>query len=393
MQYQKHYECFVNRYNASRLVITTETFRGITTESADPSEPSRVKIGVRKSASKRRLNSKRKVIDSVGYLMQNLTMKSDETEDTSRTQSTPQEVINETTPNNPIPSNSTFSSNSTSTKFSSTGSDGDKPHDDKPTTLKRTHEADFDEAAEGMETVKKAFSLMGYTFNESEKEVKLQGEVVYRKRHIRLPNRQLKMKVNRTKTNKHTYFDDNGVEITNTIDKVKQYLTYCPINLPTEGELEPNDKGSYTKAHFTSSSDEEFCDDNVGSKLHAKRLVFSKPSTSSLETPPDFSSSFKTCDDDDVFLEEKIGVEAQMEMDSNEVEVQSDVIIIKISDEDSVKKSQKKRRRKTNKRNVSLPAEVDNDRALMKYWVKRYRLFSKFDQGIKLDRGNYCDDF
>lgn len=63
---------------------------------------------------------------------------------------------------------------------------------------------------------------MGYTFNESQKQTKLQGEVVYRKRNIRLQNRYLKMKVSRSKPiNKHIYFDDNGVEITNTIDKVK----------------------------------------------------------------------------------------------------------------------------------------------------------------------------
>lgn len=63
---------------------------------------------------------------------------------------------------------------------------------------------------------------MGYTFNKSQKQTKLQGEVVYRKRNIRLQNRQLKMKVSRSKPiNKHIYFDDNGVEITNTIDKVR----------------------------------------------------------------------------------------------------------------------------------------------------------------------------
>lgn len=64
---------------------------------------------------------------------------------------------------------------------------------------------------------------MGYTFNENDKQSKLQGEVVYRKRNIRLQNRQLKMKLSRPKPmTKHIYFDDNGVEITNTIDKVKK---------------------------------------------------------------------------------------------------------------------------------------------------------------------------
>lgn len=66
---------------------------------------------------------------------------------------------------------------------------------------------------------------MGYAFNENHKELKLKGEVVYRKKNIRSQNRQLKMKFHGPKhTNKHIYFDDNGMEITNTIDKVNWFL-------------------------------------------------------------------------------------------------------------------------------------------------------------------------
>lgn len=189
--------------------------------------------------------------------------------------------------------------------------------------------------------------------------------------------------------------------------QVKHYLNYCPIALPPETELQPNDKGSYTKAQFTSSSDED-CDPSQKTKLHAKRLVFSKPSTSSLESRPEMicfnESSTISVDPDDVFdpsieanesrLPDGVGetspdveVRNQAEMDVDEKYSQNDIVSIKISDEDSVKKTQKKRRRKQNKRNISLPAEVDSDKELMKYWLKRYRLFSKFDQGIKLDRG------
>lgn len=34
-----------------------------------------------------------------------------------------------------------------------------------------------------------------------------------------------------------------------------------------------------------------------------------------------------------------------------------------------------------------LPIEIRKDTSLLKYWQNRYRLFKKFDQGIKLDRG------
>lgn len=66
---------------------------------------------------------------------------------------------------------------------------------------------------------------MGYTFNENYEQSNFQGEVVYRKKNIRLQNRQLKMKYYKPKPiNKHIYFDDNGVEITNTIDKVNNFF-------------------------------------------------------------------------------------------------------------------------------------------------------------------------
>jgi len=35
----------------------------------------------------------------------------------------------------------------------------------------------------------------------------------------------------------------------------------------------------------------------------------------------------------------------------------------------------------------TLPNEIQKDPSLLKYWHCRYRLFKKFDQGIKLDKG------
>lgn len=52
---------------------------------------------------------------------------------------------------------------------------------------------------------------MGYSYDD---EVgSLSGEVVYRKKHIRLHNRILKMKQHKSK---HIYFDDDGNEVQET---------------------------------------------------------------------------------------------------------------------------------------------------------------------------------
>jgi len=36
-----------------------------------------------------------------------------------------------------------------------------------------------------------------------------------------------------------------------------------------------------------------------------------------------------------------------------------------------------------------LPVEIQKDTSLLKYWNSRYRLFKKYDKGIKLDSGKH----
>ena len=39
------------------------------------------------------------------------------------------------------------------------------------------------------------------------------------------------------------------------------------------------------------------------------------------------------------------------------------------------------------KKKTEMPSEVAEHKELKKYWVQRYRLFTRFDKGIKLDYG------
>ncbi|KAL0271205.1 UNVERIFIED_CONTAM: hypothetical protein PYX00_008376 [Menopon gallinae] len=50
-------------------------------------------------------------------------------------------------------------------------------------------------------------------------------------------------------------------------------------------------------------------------------------------------------------------------------------------DESKKQKKKRKRQRKCN----NMPFEVEENKNLIKYWIKRYQLFSRFDLGIKLD--------
>ncbi|KAF3858939.1 hypothetical protein F7725_012140 [Dissostichus mawsoni] len=52
------------------------------------------------------------------------------------------------------------------------------------------------------------------------------------------------------------------------------------------------------------------------------------------------------------------------------------------------KKNKKKRQRG---RKQPVPAEMAAEPQLAKYWAQRYRLFSRFDEGIRLDRGKIAE--
>ena len=56
--------------------------------------------------------------------------------------------------------------------------------------------------------------------------------------------------------------------------------------------------------------------------------------------------------------------------------------------ENSSEKSSSKKRKKRRRRIPPMPEDIAADQELHKYWNQRYRLFSKYDEGIKLDRGN-----
>jgi hypothetical protein len=102
--------------------------------------------------------------------------------------------------------------------------DGNRPPNDRPITLKRSHESDTETS--NLERLKNAFELMGYAFTDLNKDdletkMSITGEVVYRKKHIRLHNRALKMKYPKPK---HIFFDEEGNEVVRS-DEVSCFCT------------------------------------------------------------------------------------------------------------------------------------------------------------------------
>ncbi|GAB0089064.1 Trimethylguanosine synthase [Sergentomyia squamirostris] len=218
---------------------------------------------------------------------------------------------------------------STFQKKGGTSGDGRKPPNDRAVNLKRSHESDPEES--NIDRIKAAFSLMGYAFEDTQANpdnagnVNMNGEVVYRKKHIRLHNRALKMKM--TTRPKHIYFDEDG----NQLPSINQQPTEAPVTLH-------------------SSSDDD---------SHTAILP------RSVQIPAVANATKVTESPDDPDKQPEAEEEAQ-----------------------ATAKKEKKKKRKS-KIAAGIPTDIINDKSLLKYWYKRFSLFSLFDQGIRMDRESW----
>jgi len=99
--------------------------------------------------------------------------------------------------------------------------DGEEPPEDRPLNLKRSHESDSEDP--NKDRIKLQFELMGYAFVDKTTSVdeigSTEGEIVFRKKHVRLHNRMLKMMPSAATKPKHTFFDDDGNEMNDTIER------------------------------------------------------------------------------------------------------------------------------------------------------------------------------
>lgn len=221
-----------------------------------------------------------------------------------------------------------------------------------PTSFGRYNRSQFKSPATARQTdeinkdrIKAAFTLMGYSFhsNNNLPDNVSNGHVVYRKRNIRLHNNMLKMKKKRIDF-------DNSVRdkaLLNLIEDSSSDETDKPLPTISHAKFEttePNPVQSKCEFSFDEPSTIETVDKEIQNE--PVEIVISK-------------------------IESPIGEEA------------IDAAVPKVSN----KKTKKKRRQ--NKMLSGLPPEIASDRALYKYWCKRFSLFSLFDQGIKLDRESW----
>jgi trimethylguanosine synthase len=173
--------------------------------------------------------------------------------------------------------------------------------------------------------IKAAFNLMGIEFSDGESPVA--GYVHYKMKHIRLQNRHLKLRSDYVPRPQHVHFDDDG----NVIDDAT----------PAE-EVKRSSKQS---------------------RVVLDRFDFQVKFQSVL---PDSSDDKQSSADEEI---------------SNEL-VTTPPKLEEQTDDNAIPK------RKKRKKKIVMPPEIKENVHLRKYWHRRFNLFSRFDEGIKLDEGN-----
>lgn len=224
------------------------------------------------------------------------------------------------------------------------GDDGEEPPEDRPITLKRSHESDTEEP--NVDRIKLHFELMGYAFTDPSDSSVTAGEIVYRKKHVRLHNRMLKMMPSGPVKPKHTFFDDDGKEI--------------------------NDSQQEQEIHLHTSSDED------GPPIPQSARI-NIPFTSQL------SSDANPSEENDM-KEEAVNINLSIDQENEPNCTEENVSLEDSQVRQPPSKKEKKKKRK-GKFQSNIPVEIANDKTLKKFWYKRFSLFSMFDYGIRLDRG------
>ncbi|KAB0396767.1 hypothetical protein E2I00_010317, partial [Balaenoptera physalus] len=273
------------------------------------------------------------------------------------------------------------------------GTDGDEsgedPPEQKPSKLKRrqvahclslqnVHELDIDENPDSDFDVDG--SLLGFKHGSGQKYGGISNfshrQVRYLHKDVKYKSKYLDMRRQINMKNKHIFFtEEPGKTLfkkSKTLSKVEKFLKW--VNEPTDEEVsqEPVSHNNVRETCTSSGSEEQEVPVEKGDD---------PPETSEPEagtrramSPAGEVGTEKTDGD---------GTEAAVP-DEGDCPAQAAPDRLQVEAEAENKK--KKKKKSKNRRGIGLPPEITAVPELAKYWAQRYRLFSRFDDGIKLDR-------
>ncbi|KAM6318389.1 trimethylguanosine synthase isoform 2-T2 [Aegotheles albertisi] len=275
----------------------------------------------------------------------------------------------------------------------------EEPPEHRHVKVKRSHELDVDENP--VEDPEETCSVLGFKCGTGQKYGGIPDfthrSVQYLEKRAKLKSKFLDMRKPRKSKNTHIFFTEESeasCKKSKTLKKVEEFLKQ--VNKPGE---EATSQTAFPQGKAEALSGSSNSEDQEG--VTAARMV-----TLNAENQKPPSSSTDGCEPGRSDLEEEVrdvAVSGSDDQGAGRQEhgcgrqlVSLDIPdylqagtedVSQVVDEKSTAKKKEKKRRKRKKIALgAIPAEIAADPELAKYWAQRYRLFSRFDEGIKLDR-------
>ncbi|XP_074058530.1 trimethylguanosine synthase [Macrotis lagotis] len=266
----------------------------------------------------------------------------------------------------------------------SNSKDGDEseeePPEYKPAKLKRSHELDIDENPNV--DFDDNGSLLGFQHGTGQKYGGISNfshrKIKYLDKDVKHKTQFLDMRRQINTKNKHIFFPEDSERPfsrkSKTLSKVEKFLKW--VNEPMEEIQDPQDDAQDTCSSSDSDEPERSvknCDGHfeISNLEPAKCDVFSSTNEFEIE---------KNKEDNKITVTEEHKCVPERQL------VTLDIPDYLQLETDVETKKKKKKNKKKNKTLNPLPPEIAAVPELAKYWAQRYRLFSRFDDGIKLDK-------
>uniref|UniRef100_G1NEP8 Trimethylguanosine synthase n=1 Tax=Meleagris gallopavo TaxID=9103 RepID=G1NEP8_MELGA len=273
----------------------------------------------------------------------------------------------------------------------------EEPPENRCAKVKRSHELDVDENP--VEDPEETCSILGFKCGAGQKYGGIPDfthrSVQYLEKKAKLKSKFLDMRKPRKSKNTHIFFTEEPETSFCDIFPFQVEAFLKQVNEPVEETMyqKVSPLGKVEESSTSSDSEDQESITTARSvrfsmetpELLPSSVVGGKPGMSKLEEVMDATANSAGCQGREkpecgsgrVLVPLDIPDYLQAEME--------DVSPV-VDEKNTAKKKERKRRRKHKIALGEIPPEIAADPELIKYWAQRYRLFSRFDEGIKLDR-------
>ncbi|XP_043544305.1 trimethylguanosine synthase isoform X2 [Chiloscyllium plagiosum] len=301
-------------------------------------------------------------------------------------------------------SNKALKTDMTAGKSHTSEDDGD-PTEHRRVKMKRGHELDAEENP--VVALEDAYLALGFKYHASKNISKL-GHAQYRK-FTELTSRHVDLHQPPATKNKHIFFSEEGDVVkfkkSRTLEKVQRFLKQIvPSNDPLSSDTETppcvvrsSEECSNSEQHHSPEAESStVCeksnrgDGDDGTCVDEKFITcVSDPSKlnkcikgNNEELPEKYDMTPASPKNFEPFFDRQL-----VPLDVPDFLLHATDVTERDDELQTTKNVRKdKKRRKKKKKVIDIPPDIVAVPELTKYWVQRYRLFSRFDEGIKLDQ-------